>query len=186
MNLTGLKAFREAGEGKAIFSARPRVRVLLMSVFAASFACGPDAFAATSSVIFSGSVTVNNTCSINVINDGRFGLSANARQLSSKLAGGLSAKADIVSTRNFRISAIAVPTLTSHPVGGNTGVTMASRYSGQSISNGRTFGERNGTSRVTLRNGLSTTRVTVHLSATRTGSAFPSGYYQGTVTIRCE
>ena len=186
MNVTGLKAFRLVGGGKAFPFSLTHARMLLGFGLAGLAIFGSDAFAAIASVTFSGNVTVNNTCSINVINDGRFGLSANARQLSSKLAGGLAARADIVSTRNFRISAIAVPTLTSYPVGGNVGVTMASRYSGQSISNGRTFGERNGTSRVTLRNGLSTTRVTVHLSATRAGSAFPSGFYQGTVTIRCE
>lgn len=186
MNLTGLKAYRDTKGGDSFSSALLHARMLFAFGFAGLAVSGSNAFAATASVTFTGNVVVNNTCSINVINDGRFGLSANARQLSSKLSGGLAARADIVSTRNFRISAIAVPTLTSYPVGGNTGVTMASRYSGQSISNGRTFGERNGTSRVTLRNGLSTTRVTVHLSATRTGSAFPSGYYQGTVTIRCE
>ncbi len=143
-------------------------------------------FAATGNVTFTSTVSVNNSCSILVVNNGRFGIAANVRQLSSRLAGGQAAVANIVSTTNYRISAIANPVLTSSPAGGGTGVTLASRFSGQSVSNGRTFAERNGTSRVRLRNGLSTTRVTVHLSATRVGSAFPSGYYQGAVTLRCE
>ncbi len=149
-------------------------------------ATGASSQAATSNVTFTSTLSPNNSCTIVVVNDGRFGVAANVRQLSSKLAGGLAAVANIISTTNYRISAIANPTLTSYPTGGNTGVTMAALYSGQSVTNGRTFTERNGTSRVRLRNGLSTTRVTVHLSATRTGSAFPTGYYQGKVTLRCE
>lgn len=185
MNLTGSQTLGKAGKGVSspVAFARGAVAFCISGL---ALLPGSDAFAVTGPVVFSGNITVNNSCAINVINDGRFGTSANMRQLSSKLAGGAPAVADIVSSRNYRISAIAVPTLTSYPIGGNTGVTMASLYSGQSISSGRTFTERPGTTTVRLRNRLSTTRVTVHLSATRSGSAFPSGYYQGTVTLRCE
>lgn len=184
MNLTGLQTFRTPA-GRVSSLVKP---CLVALGFLAASAGLPEsgARAATGSVTFTGNVSVANSCTITVQNDGHFGQAANLRQLSSKLAGGAPAVAVITSTRNYRISAIASPVLTSYPVGGNTGVTMASLYSGQSISNGRTFTERNGSSTVRLRNGLSSTRVTVHLSATRVGSAFPSGYYQGTVTLRCE
>lgn len=146
----------------------------------------PAAEAATGSVIFNGSISVANTCTINVINDGRFGIRADQRQLSSKLAGGLGAVAEITSTRNFRVTAIPTPTLAAFPTGGDTGVTLVARFSGQNIVNGRTFAERVGTRAVRLRNGFGRTRLTVHMLATRAGSAFPTGYYQGEVVIRCE
>ena len=185
MNLTGSQTFGKAGKGVFTPGALARLAVAFTAC-AVGLYSGSSSYAATAGVTFTGNVTVNNSCTIVVQNDGRFGMSADLRQLSSKLAGGAPAVANIVSTRNYRISAIAVPNLTSYPTGGNTNVTMAARYSGQSISNGRTFTERPGANRIRLRNGLSTTRVTVHLAATRTGSAFPSGYYQGTVTLRCE
>jgi hypothetical protein len=142
--------------------------------------------AATGSVIFNGNVSVVNTCIIQVINDGRFGIRPDLRQLSSKLAGGLGAVAEITSTRNFRVSAIPTPTLSAFPVGGDTGVTLTSTFSGRNITNGRTFADRAGNRAIRLRNGLGRTRLTVHMLATRAGSAFPSGYYQGEVVIRCE
>lgn len=186
MNLTGLRAVGKAGGGEISLNAYSRFAVAGSLCIAGQLLFAPLADAATGNVTFTSTVSINNSCSILVVNNGRFGIAANVRQLSSKLVGGQAAVANIVSTTNYRISAIANPVLTSSPAGGGTGVTLASRYSGQSVSNGRTFSERNGTSRVRLRNGLSTTRVTVHLSATRVGSAFPSGYYQGAVTLRCE
>ncbi len=144
------------------------------------------ASAVTGDVVFTGNVTTANQCVITVVNDGVFGVRADKMQLSSKLAGGVSAVADVRSNHAYNISAIAVPTLTSYPTGGNTGVTTQSWFSGGSILKGSTFGEQNGNVPVTLRNGLSRTRVTINLVATRTGSPYPQGYYQGTVTLRCE
>lgn len=162
-------------------------RRLALAVCAAMLAGPlPAAQAATGSVIFNGNVSVVNTCIITVVNDGRFGIRADQRQLSSKLAGGLGAVAEITSTRNFRVTAIPAPTLSAFPTGGNTGVTLTSTFSGQNIVNGRTFADRAGNRAIRMRNGLGRTRLTVHMLATRAGNAFPSGYYQGTVVVRCE
>jgi hypothetical protein len=148
---------------------------------------GDAAFAATSNVQFNGSIAQTNICVILVNNDGRLGVNATQRQLSSKLTGGAAASADVVSTTNFFVSAIAAPTFTIAPAGGNTNTTLVSRYSGLNISRGRTFAERLGTSRVRLRTGPSRTRLTVHLIANRTGAtSFPAGAYRGVVTLRCE
>lgn len=144
------------------------------------------AYAATGNIQFRGSIAQTNICAILVNNDGRLGVNATQRQLSSKLVGGAAASADIVSTTNFFISAIAAPNFALAPAGGNTNTTMQSRYSGASVTNGRTFTERLGTSRVRLRTGPSRTRLTVHLIANRTGSSFPAGAYRGVVTLRCE
>jgi hypothetical protein len=159
---------------------------LLCGFAIAVFPAGDKADAATGNVQFRGTIAQTNICAILVNNDGRLGVNATQRQLSSKLTGGAAASADIVSTTNFFISAIAAPTFAIAPVGGNTNTTMQSRYSGASVTNGRTFTERLGTSRIRLRTGPSRTRLTVHLIANRTGSSFPAGAYRGVVTLRCE
>jgi type 1 fimbria pilin len=148
-------------------------------------ASAPGAGAATGNVVFSGTISAANLCVINVLNDGRFGVRADRRELSSTLTGGFAAVADITSFSNYQLTAIPLPTLTAYPTGGNTGVTLSSTFSGQSILNGRTFGDRPGQNQVRLRNGLGITRINVNMAATR-ATAFPSGYYQGTVVIRCE
>lgn len=137
-------------------------------------------------MVFYGTVTTNNQCSIIVYNDGLFGISANKMIMSSKLAGGSAAVAEVRSNHAYSVTAVPVPTLTIYPNGGNTNVTLASLFSGQSIQNGNTFAEQAGTTPVVLRNGLSRTRLTIHLAATRTVSPFPTGNYQGTVIVRCE
>ena len=186
MNLTGLRTVENAGEGKVSSPAYSRLAFATALWLSCQVFFPAVASAATGNVVFSGSITTANQCTITVVNDGTFGLRADRMQLSSKLAGGAAAVADIRSNHAYNISAIAVPTLTSYPVGGDTGVTMQSLYSGASILNGATFAEQNGNVPVTLRNGLSRTRLTVNLIATRTGSPYPVGYYQGTVTVRCE
>lgn len=145
-----------------------------------------EAYSATAGVPFRGSVTTANACTIIVRQDGTFGLSANGMVLSSKLAGGIAGIADIISGSNYFISATTFPFFTQFPPLGNNNTTFQSRFSGQSISRGRTFAERPGTNRVRLRTGNSTTRVNVHLIATRTGTPFPAGNYRGVVVVRCE
>lgn len=144
------------------------------------------AHAATGNVVFQGSITPNNSCAINVRQNGRFGLSADYRTLSSKLAGGQVGIADVRAIGNFRISAVTIPLFTVAPVGGNTNTTFQSLFSGTSILFGATFPERPGNNPVTLPFILSITRLNIHLVAARTGSSFPSGPYEGTVIVRCE
>lgn len=153
---------------------------------ACALCIGSPSHAATGSVVFTGNITTANQCSVLVANDGTFAFSADRMILSSKLPGGAPAVAEVRSNHAYNITAVAVPLLTSFPVGGNTNVTLQSLFSGQSIQNGAVFAEQSGNTPVTLRNGLSRTRVSVNLIATRTGTPYPLGYYQGTVTIRCE
>lgn len=142
--------------------------------------------AATGNVVFQGSVTPNNSCAINVRQNGRLGLSANYRILSSKLAGGQVGIADVTAIGNFQISAVTTPSFSVAPVGGNTNTTFQSLFSGASILFGATFAERPGNNPVTLPFILSVTRLNIHYIATRTGSSFPTGPYEGTVIVRCE
>lgn len=144
------------------------------------------AAAVSSGVPFTGTVTTNNQCVITLIRNGVFGFSADRMQMSSKLAAGFSGQAQVQSQHAYTVTAEAVPVFGIFPSGGNTNVTFAARFAGTSIFNGRTFAERPGSTGIVLRNGQSRTLLDVHLTATRTGSPFPTGNYQGTVIIRCE
>lgn len=144
------------------------------------------AHAATGNVVFQGSITTNNSCAINVRQNGRLGISADYRTLSSKLAGGLVGIADVTAIGNFQISATTIPSFTVAPVGGNTNTTFQSLFSGASVLFGANFAERPGSNPVTLPFILSITRLNIHFVATRTGSSFPTGPYEGTVVVRCE
>jgi hypothetical protein len=159
----------------------------LLAVACALAAISPQmAGAANTGVPFIGSVTTANQCSITLIRDGTFAFSADRMQMSSKLAGGLSGQAEVQSNHAYTVTAEAVPVFGIYPAGGNTNTTFAARFAGTSIFNGRTFAEQPGSTGVVLRNGRSRTLLDVHLTATRTGSPFPTGTYQGTVVIRCE
>jgi hypothetical protein len=114
------------------------------------------------------------------------GISTDKKVLSSKISVGLSAIADITSGSNYNVTAEAPSGFSVGPSDSALNTTFAARFSGIDVFRGRTFAERSGSSAVTLRTGISITRLNVHLIATRTGSQFPSGTYEGTVVVRCE
>ena len=145
-----------------------------------------SASATTEGIPFVGNITDPNRCAINVLSDGQFGISADFHTLSSKLPGGVGGVADVTSSRPYDITVEALPFFTHFPGGGNTNTTFEARFSGVSIDRGRDFAEQSGSTPVRTRGGTTTTRVTTQLIATRTGSAFPSGNYTGTVVVRCE
>ncbi len=156
-----------------------------MAVVAAALAA-PVSFAATGNVTFEGTIDTNASCSVTVRQDGGFGISGDYRLLSSKIAGGQSGIADVLAIGNYTVSAPTFPSFTASPSGGGTSTTIQSFFSGSSLLLGANFPERPGNSPVVLPVGLSYTRINTHLVATRTGSAFPTGYYQGIVIVRCE
>lgn len=157
------------------------------ALLAASVASGSaPVFAATGNVTFEGTIDTNASCAITVQQNGRFGISSDFKSLSSKIAGGQVGIADVLAIGSYDISATTFPTFTAAPSGGTTGTTLQSLFSGTSLLFGVNFAERPGTSPVTLPAGLSYTRVNAHLVASRVGSAFPTGFYQGIVVVRCE
>ncbi len=177
---------RSAGTPRDKF-ARAFKAALVASLVGLSFVASPLLNAASAAdVNFTAQLSAPNACTINVIRDGDFGISADLKVLSSKLPGGLSAVADVTSQRPYEISAIATNFFTTGPTNASLNTTFESRFSGTDIFRGRTFAERLGTDPVRLRGNLSITRLNVHLIATRTGSTFPSGAYVGNVTVRCE
>lgn len=158
------------------------------SAFGLALVCAPVSplSATTQGIQFTSQVSAPNACTIVVIRDGDFGVSADKKILSSKIAGGLSAIADVISGRNYRVTAEAPTGFNLGPSNAALNTVFEARFSGVSVSRGRDFAERNGSVAERLRGGASTTRVTMHLVATRTGSTFPSGIYEGTVVLRCE
>ncbi len=133
------------------------------------------------------------SCTIIVNQAGTMAASSDARTLSSKLTGGIAGLATVTSRKRsqnpgarYRLTLDAPSAFTSMPVGGDAGVTFATRFSGISISRGRNFTERDGNSSVRLRRrGTSVTQITAHLIANRPDS-FPGGSYSAVATLRCE
>lgn len=175
-------------DGKPSSLATKTSKALRLMAAACLFAsvASQDASAANAGVPFVGSVTTNNQCVITLIRNGVFGFSADRMQMSSKLGAGYSGQAQVQSNHAYTVTAEALPTFIIFPTGGNTNVSFAARFSGTSIFNGRTFAEQPGSTGVVLRNGQSRTLLDIHLTATRTGSPFPTGNYRGTVVVRCE
>ena len=144
----------------------------------------------------SGIIVTDNRCEIVINSSGTLAPSADQMVLSSQETGGVGGIATVTSIkpaggggnpRQFTLTFEAPTTFTSMPTGGDTGVTFEARYSGVSISNGRNFGEREGSRSIPLRStGVSITEVTGHLIATRTGTTFPQGAYSAVGTLRCE
>jgi hypothetical protein len=145
-----------------------------------------QAGASSQGVHFAAQISAPNACSIIVRRDGDFGLSADKKVLSSKIIGGLSAIADVNSGSNYNVTAIAYNFFTQGPADASLNTAFEARFSGIDVFRGRTFTERTGSSAVALRTGTSITRLNVHMIATRTGSQFPGGFYEGTVVVRCE
>ncbi len=141
--------------------------------------------AAQDNVQFWGNITTNNPCVVILGRQGQLGVSPDLRQLSSKIAGGMSGVADIYSLIGYQISVDGPSFFMTAPGGGNTGAAFTTTYSGSNIFRGVTFPEQPGSQQVRLNSGFSITRVNIHLVADRADS-FPSGSYTAITTVRCE
>lgn len=122
-------------------------------------------------------------CGIFVINPGILGTSIETNELSSKIMNGRAGIVQVFAGRRRYSLSIDPPRgFSAFPPGGNHSVVMSSSYYGRGDTN---FSERDGTSRVRLRRGLTT--VLTHLNAQRSdGSTFPAGQYSAELTVRCE
>ena len=125
----------------------------------------------------------NQSCQILVVNSGNLGSGLENNTLSSKIYGGKSGSAQIVTTNGSYSLSIDPPLgFSASPVGGNQNVTMNASYSGQGVTN---FSETPGTIDIRLKRGL--TVVDTHLTAKKSdGQPFPAGFYSAEVTLRCE
>lgn len=182
MRMTGRKS-RASGLTSAVKS------VMLSVVALLTFA--QPALPATGNVTFYGNINSNSSCQIVVNNHGTLGVSANIRQLSSKIAGGTPGRATITQRGVYDIYATTLPIFSVGPVGANTGVTRQVRFSGAAVNplTGFTIpiAERPAFPgiRVTSLGFFSRVNLNLHFIADRP-TAFPSGPYEAIVVLRCE
>jgi hypothetical protein len=138
--------------------------------------------AATRNVVFNAAITTAGNCAITVRNNGTLGVSANVRQLSSKIAGGSEASADIFMSGRHRVSVDTPGVFAIAPNGGDTGVTRTTSWRGNILPGGASWPER--TTPLGFI-GTGSIRTFVHYVANRPDS-FPNGSYQAISVIRCE
>jgi hypothetical protein len=178
MNLTGLQTMNRAGMGSKSPGASLRHAAAPASRFAALALIGSlissAAHATTGNVTFQGNINSASTCVVIVNQNGKLGISANIRQLSSKITGGVPGKVTILQRGTYDVSATTLPAFAAGPTGADTGVTV-------------TIPEMDGAPGFRVLSGVSNSRVNldIHYIADRPTS-FPSGYYQSIVTVRCE
>ncbi|MEM7214604.1 MAG: hypothetical protein AAF423_03600 [Pseudomonadota bacterium] len=143
------------------------------------------------------SATIGETCLIQLIQGGTFGVSGNQRTLNSQNFGGTAATIHVTSRKRgpldspaaaFQITLEPPTAFTIAPPGGDDNVAWRTRFSGVSIQDGVNFNTRRGTRAVTLPEaGTSMTEITGHLRARKPrGQSFPDGSYTAHATFRCE
>ena len=165
---------------------------LVKSAFALLFAgavlgqASQPAVAKTAGVNFGINIAVNNSCTVLLIQNGTMAANAAFNQLSSRIAGGTSGIADVVSQRAYDVTVGAYNYFPTSPSTGSDNTTFTPTFAGTSISRGLTFAERPGNQAVRLRGGNSTTRITVNLVVDKLTGTFPAGNYSATTIVRCE
>lgn len=138
-----------------------------------------NAFAATSGVIFDG--TVDPSCTLSVTQNGRMTVNAALNNLSSKNAGGQAGLVSLSTTGGVTLSVDASVGALTAPAGDTAPTTWTPSY-----ATAGTHPFSDGTASNTLA-GAGSDTVTVHLTGTKAGSnVFAAGTYQATVTVRCE
>lgn len=138
--------------------------------------------AATRNIVFNAAISTAGNCAITVRFNGTLGVSANVRQLSSKIAGGSQASADIFMSGRHRVSVDTPGVFAIAPSGGDTGVTRTTSWNGNILPGGVSWPER--TTPLGFI-GTGSIRTYIHYVANRP-SAFPNGHYQALSVIRCE
>lgn len=157
----------------------------------------PIADSLAANVTFVGGPNISSeSCQIEILRDGTFGVNPNLRAMNSRNFGGLPAEVQVTSRKfgrgagpgpRFRITLEPPSTFITAPPGGNTNLQWRSWFSGTSVSNGINFGLRNGVSGRRLpRFGTSVTLITAHLRARKSTGIFPAGTYRAEAVFRCE
>ncbi|MEM9332980.1 MAG: hypothetical protein AAGA53_16785 [Pseudomonadota bacterium] len=154
--------------------------------------------ASSQDINFSSSPIISGeSCVIELVQEGIFGVSANERTLNSQNFGGVGAQILVTSRKRgagdspgprFAITLEPPTAFTTAPPGGDDNVTWRTRFSGVSVLNGVNFNNRNGLNPRRLpRRGTSVTQITGHLRARKpAGDAFPPGNYRAEAVFRCE
>lgn len=137
-------------------------------------------------VRFSGTVSAPNACAIIVDRNGTLVQNSSGTVQSSRLTGGQSGLARVLSFWNYTIS-VDTPTFwDASPIVGDQDTTFQPYFSATPIIGGISFAQRQGSNGYTLPFGLTLTRVAIDLDATHQTSSFPTGSYRAEVVLRCE
>lgn len=180
-----VQALNRIGRGKA------RVRTWLRSSAfagialisgAASLATISPLEAATANIVFNGTISSAGNCAITIRYNGNLGVSTNLRQLSSRIAGGSEASADLWMSGRHRVSVDTPTVFAIAPGGGNTGVTRSTEWRGNILPAGTSWPDRTTPLGFT---GTGSIRTYINFVANRP-TAFPGGHYEAISVIRCE
>lgn len=109
---------------------------LAVIVSAATLSATMPLEAATGNVVFTGAITTVDNCAITIRFNGTLGASANLRQLSSKIAGGSEASADLFMSGRHRVQVDTPSVFAVAPSGADTGVTRTTSWSGNILPGG--------------------------------------------------
>jgi hypothetical protein len=155
---------------------------LALLVSAATLSATLPLEAATRNIVFNAAITTAGNCAITVRFNGTLGVSANLRQLSSKIAGGSEASADVFMSGRHRVQVDTPGVFAIAPNGADTGVTRTTSWSGNILPGGASWPER--TTPLGFI-GTGSIRTFINYVADRP-TAFPNGHYQALSVIRCE
>lgn len=125
--------------------------------------------------------TINNSCSIVVLNDGVLGVSSDQKILSSKEAGGVSGRVSVVTNGSGATLEIVTPTgFSVGPPSANSSTIFETEYS---ASGGTLLSNLLGVVVSVL--GIGQTEVDIDATATKTSGTFDSGAYELMTVVRC-
>ncbi len=145
-----------------------------------------QAFAVGTGVNFGVNIYEDNSCTVQLVQNGTMGVNPGKNQMSSKIAGGTPGIADVYSLRNYEVTVDAVNYFITSPTTGSDATAFTPTFSGTSINRGRTFAERPGNQAMRLRGGYSITRINVNLVVDKLIGTFAAGNYAATTIVRCE
>ena len=144
---------------------------------------------------FTGNVTVSgDSCTIQVLNDGRLDATPNLRVLDSRRFGGFPAQILVTSRRpavattpGFQITFDPPANFAISPPGTGNDIDWRVWHEGTSVTDGINFTRRRGfRSRTLPATGFSVTQVAGHLRARRNNGIYPEGSYRAIGIYRCE
>ena len=153
-----------------------RIRFIICLGFAG---ITPIAYAATSNVIFNG--TVNSTCLLVLQSNGTMTASADLTTLSSKNTLGVAGLVQVTTTGGVNLGVDSTVSNVTRPASDTGTITWSPVYSTTGVHN---LPESSSTRAL---NGPGADVVTVHLTGAKgAGETFAGGNYSATVTLRCE
>lgn len=155
---------------------------MALVLFAGMFSATSPLEAATGDVVFNGTISSVGLCTITIRYNGTLGVSTNLRQLSSRIAGGAEASADVWMSGRNRVSVDTPSIFAVAPNDGDTGVTRSTTWRGNILPAGSSWPDR-----TTPLGFIGTGNIRTYINyVANRPTAFPGGHYEAISVIRCE